>query len=396
MSLDNVKNIVLVQRALFLVRTLFIANALQILSGKGGVGKSSITTQLALSLSLAGHSVGILDIDLTGPSIPRLLGIEASKVKQAPGGWLPVEVHGFQILPPAPPTTYPSPAPTTAPNDASTKTEPSDSAPSTNGYADQQPTQIGSLHAMSLAFLLASRSSAIVWRGPKKTAMVRQFLTSVLWGPTDYLLIDTPPGTSDEHISLVETLLKDVVAPLSSTTNGSSSRPQLAGAVVVTTPQAVAISDVRKELNFCGKTGVKVLGVVENMSGYVCECCGVATNLFSKGGGEVMAREFGVGFLGSVPLDSQWGVLVEEGARPKYGGVVKDGVEEGADGTVAGAEDADDEGAERSTGQREREEGLLVDKYRSCSLYPVFEGIAKQVVNTIQSGTAVNVGQVAS
>ncbi|MCJ1377739.1 cytosolic Fe-S cluster assembly factor cfd1 [Xylographa soralifera] len=378
MSLDNVKNIVL------------------ILSGKGGVGKSSITTQLALSLSLAGHSVGILDIDLTGPSIPRLLGIEASKVKQAPGGWLPVEVHPSQILPPAPPTTYPSPISATATNGANTNIKTNNSGSSTNGHADHQPIQIGSLHAMSLAFLLASRSSAIVWRGPKKTAMVRQFLTSVLWGPTDYLLIDTPPGTSDEHISLVETLLKDVTAPFSSTTNRALPRPQLAGAVIVTTPQAVAISDVRKELNFCGKTGVKVLGVVENMSGYVCECCGVATNLFSKGGGEVMAREFGVGFLGGVPLDSQWGALVEEGVRPKYGDVVKDGVKEDTYGSVPGAEEDDDEEAEMSTGQREREEGLLVDKYRSCSLYPVFEGIAKQVVDTVQSGTAVSVGQIVS
>ncbi|MCJ1287626.1 cytosolic Fe-S cluster assembly factor cfd1 [Xylographa opegraphella] len=374
MSLDNVKNIVLV------------------LSGKGGVGKSSITTQLALSLSLAGHSVGILDIDLTGPSIPRLLGIEASKVKQAPGGWLPVEVHPSQILPPAPPTTYPSPISGTATNGADSKVQPSDAVPSTNGHADHNPTQVGSLHAMSLAFLLASRSSAIVWRGPKKTAMVRQFLSSVLWGPTDYLLIDTPPGTSDEHISLVETLLKDVAAPISSTKNGDSPRPQLAGAVIVTTPQAVAISDVRKELNFCGKTGVKVLGVVENMSGYVCECCGVATNLFSKGGGEVMAREFGVGFLGGVPLDSQWGTLVEEGARPKYGGVVKDGTGEDTDASVADEEQDGDAEAELSTEKRAREEGLLVDKYRSCSLCPVFEGIAKQVVDTVQAGTAVSVG----
>ncbi|MCJ1398877.1 cytosolic Fe-S cluster assembly factor cfd1 [Xylographa trunciseda] len=376
MSLDNVKNIVL------------------ILSGKGGVGKSSITTQLALSLSLAGHSVGILDVDLTGPSIPRLLGIEAAKVKQAPGGWLPVEVHPSQILSAAPPTTYPSSAPITTTNGSDLSAELLTSAPPTNGHADLQSKPIGSLHAMSLAFLLTSRSSAIVWRGPKKTAMVRQFLTSVLWGPTDYLLIDTPPGTSDEHISLVETLLKDVTAPTPSTSNGASSRSQLAGAVIVTTPQAVAISDVRKELNFCGKTGVKVLGVVENMSGYVCECCGVASNLFSKGGGEVMAREFGVGFLGGVPLDSQWGVLVEEGIRPKYGSVIKDGVGEDGNDSAANEEEDDDGAAELSTSQREKDEGLLVDKYRSCSLCPIFEGIAKQVVDTVQNGTAVSVRQV--
>ncbi|MCJ1475807.1 cytosolic Fe-S cluster assembly factor cfd1 [Lambiella insularis] len=383
MSLENVKNIVL------------------ILSGKGGVGKSSITTQLALSLCLAGHSVGILDIDLTGPSIPRLLGIEAAKVKQAPGGWLPVEVHASQILPPAPPSTIPQPTaatPTNGPTTNNTTTNgptSSDSpiaVPPTSDDADPPPPQIGSLHAMSLAFLLTTRSAAIVWRGPKKTAMVRQFLTSVLWPPTDYLLIDTPPGTSDEHISLVETLLKDVAAP--------AAKARLAGAVVVTTPQAVAVSDVKKELNFCAKTGVRVLGVVENMSGYVCECCGVAANLFSKGGGELMAREFGVPFLGGVPLDGQWGVLVEEGRRPRYGGVVKDGGEADEDDRDAeedGTRDVGEEhgdvinGEEPGTGKEDRDEGILVDRYRSCSLCPVFEGIARAVVDTVRSGSAVSV-----
>ncbi|KAA6413518.1 MAG: cytosolic Fe-S cluster assembling factor cfd1 [Lasallia pustulata] len=172
MSLDNVKHIILV------------------LSGKGGVGKSSTTTQLALSLSLAGHPVGILDTDLTGPSIPRLLNLEAATITQAPAAGGP----------------------------------PSD--------------------------------EAVVWRGPKKTAMVRQFLSAVLWPPLDYLLIDTPPGTSDEHIALAEALLREA---------GGAAR--VGGAVVVTTPQAVAVSDVRKEMNFCGKVGVRVVGVVENMSG---------------------------------------------------------------------------------------------------------------------------------
>lgn len=280
-----------------------------ILSGKGGVGKSSITTQLALSLTLAGHNVGILDIDLTGPSIPRFLGIEDEKIKQIPGGWQPVLVHKGQDLP------------TTA---------------GSEGVGQQR---IGSLHTLSLAFLLSSRSSAIVWRGPKKTAMIRQFLTDVLWPELDFLLIDTPPGTSDEHISVVETLLKTVSAPtLHPSGSGPSgpSGPALAGAVLVTTPQAISISDVRKEINFCAKTRVPVIGVVENMSGYVCPCCGVVTNLFSKGGGEVMAREFGVGFLGGVPVDPLWGRLVEEGRRPVY--LEGPGPEEGE-----GEEEEDDE-----------------------------------------------------
>ncbi|MCJ1238792.1 cytosolic Fe-S cluster assembly factor cfd1 [Varicellaria rhodocarpa] len=375
MSLDKVKNIVLV------------------LSGKGGVGKSSITTQLALSLSLAGCSVGILDIDLTGPSIPRLLGIESAKVKQAPGGWLPVEVHQSQVLQPVPvPTPTSKSTEATSTDGVSNGVPPSSingnaTSPSrpTNGTSDPQSTPIGSLHAMSLAFLLTTRSSAIVWRGPKKTAMVRQFLDSVLWPPLDYLLIDTPPGTSDEHISLVETLLK-TVSP-DNAPSATRSGPHLAGAVIVTTPQAVAISDVRKEINFCGKVGVKVIGVVENMSGYVCECCGVGTNLFSKGGGEIMSREFGVKFLGSVPLDGQWGVLIEEGRRPRYGIT---SVPTEARGNEE--DHRDEEETEKGENDKEnREEGLLIDRYRSCSLCLVFEGIAKQVIDTVTNGTSVSV-----
>jgi len=345
MSLDNVKHIILV------------------LSGKGGVGKSSVTTQLALSLSLAGRSVGILDIDLTGPSIPRLLGLESAKIKQAPGGWLPCEVHKEQILPPLPTPLHLSESQNSTSNGAST-------IGPTHGEAQTVSEQtIGSLHAISLALLLPSRSSAIVWRGPKKTAMVRQFLTDVLWPPTSYLLIDTPPGTSDEHISLAETLLSKALPG------------QLAGAVIVTTPQAVAVLDVRKEVNFCSKVGIKVLGVVENMSGGVCECCGEGVNLFGSGGGEVMAGEFGLRFLGRVPVDGQWGILVEEGRRPVYreGGVEnnwEDGEGEGEEEGGGGVEEDD---------RVRREKGLLVDKYRSCALSGIFEGIANQLVEIVES-----------
>jgi len=236
---------------------------------------------------------------------------------------------------------------------------------------------------MSLGFLLPNRSSAVVWRGPKKTAMVRQFLTDVLWPPIDYLLIDTPPGTSDEHISLAEQLLK--VASSTSATDANVTgahargKPHLAGAVVVTTPQAVATSDVRKELNFCAKVGIRVLGVVENMSGYVCECCGVSTNLFGKGGGEVMSADFGVKFLGGVPIDTQWGVLVEEGKRLTYGGVAK------AEDVENGSENGDKEGM---AAEGEKEPGLLVDKYRNCSLSGLFEGITKEVVQIVGEGHA--------
>jgi Mrp family chromosome partitioning ATPase len=321
MPLDNIRNIVLV------------------LSGKGGVGKSSVTTQLALTLSLQGHSVGVLDIDLTGPSIPRFFGIEEQKVRQAPGGWIPVPVHEAQTLP-------------VARNGANG-----------NGDATKAGTHIEELSCMSLGFILPNRNDAVIWRGPKKTAMVRQFLTDVLWPPLNYLLIDTPPGTSDEHISLLETLLKSTSAP-------TAPPNQLAGAVVVTTPQAISISDVKKELNFCKKTGIRVLGVVENMAGFVCPNCSECTNVFSKGGGEVMAREFEVGFLGSVAVDPMFVRLIEEGVRPVY---PKGTVVEGK--TMV-------EGDAHGDGDKA---GLLVDKYRDCSLAPLFDGIVRRLVEDIRS-----------
>ncbi|CAG9983527.1 unnamed protein product [Clonostachys byssicola] len=298
MGLQNVKHIVLV------------------LSGKGGVGKSSVTTQLALSLSLAGHSVGILDVDLTGPSIPRMLSIEASKVTQVPGGWAPVLVHEAN-----------------------------------------EEKGVGSLHAMSLGFLLPKRGDAVVWRGPKKTAMIRQFLSDALWAPTDYLLIDTPPGTSDEHISLAETLQRDALPG------------QVAGAVVVTTPQAVATADVRKELNFCTKTGLRVLGVVENMSGFVCPHCSECTDIFQSGGGKKMADEFRVPFLGSVPIDAQFVALIEEGIRPTY-----------PEGTVVNGRDIS------NGGQAGSKDGSLAEKYKDCLLFHLFQGITEQVVQAVQAG----------
>ncbi|KAK0720212.1 P-loop containing nucleoside triphosphate hydrolase protein [Lasiosphaeris hirsuta] len=302
MSLSKIKHIVLV------------------LSGKGGVGKSSVTTQLALSLSLAGHSVGVLDVDLTGPSIPRMFGIEDAKVTQAPGGWLPITVHD----------------------------------------ADQT-TGIGSLRVMSLGFLLPRRGDAVVWRGPKKTAMVRQFLSDVFWDELDFLLIDTPPGTSDEHISLAETLLQ------------KARQDQLAGAVVVTTPQAVATADVRKELNFCTKTGIKVIGVIENMSGFICPNCSECTNIFMSGGGEVMANDFGVRFLGRVPIDPQFLVLIETGETPRY----PEGTEVNGQDISTPAQEPDADGTVKKT-------ALLVYKYQDCSLASIFKSMTAEVISAAQ------------
>ena len=229
--------------------------------------------------------------------------------------------------------------------------------------------------------------------------MVRQFLSDVLWPQLDYLLIDTPPGTSDEHISVIETLLQKVHnPPTSSATSGIGAGsgekiyPCLAGAVIVTTPQAVAVADVKKEVNFCAKTGVRVVGVVENMSGYVCPCCGVASNIFSKGGGEVMAAEFEVPFLGGVPIDPLWGQLVEEGVRPIYGGdnLNEEEGKEDIEAVGVGAKEGGNT-EERIKDERPRDEALLVDKYRSCSLYPVFDGITRKVLEVVDSGSAVRV-----
>lgn len=281
-----------------------------------------MTTQLALSLSLAGHSVGILDIDLTGPSIPRLFGIESSRVQQAPGGWVPVPVHSAS-----------------------------------------PEAGIGALSCMSLGFLLRERGDAVVWRGPKKTAMVRQFLSDVLWGEIDYLLIDTPPGTSDEHISLAETLLKTAYPG------------QVAGAVVVTTPQAVATADVKKELNFCKKTGIYVIGVVENMSGFVCPNCSECTDIFSRGGGEAMAIEFEVGFLGRIPIDPQFVMLLEAGRTPVY-----------PVGTVVNGENfGPRENGNASTFADIKDPEALAKKYRECSLSRFFGDITRKVIGVAEA-----------
>ena len=339
-----------------------VSNIIVVLSGKGGVGKSSVTTQLALTLSLQGHKVGVLDVDLTGPSIPRFFGVEEAKVKQAPGGWIPVDVHQTQVLPRRQHGGLKS-------MESSSGNVPAKGEEQEMEEQAETGQKIGALMCMSLGFLLRDRGDAVIWRGPKKTAMVRQFLTDVLWPRLDYLLIDTPPGTSDEHISLLETLLKNT----SSAAPSSSDLPYLAGAVVVTTPQAISISDVKKELNFCRKTSIRVLGVVENMAGFVCPNCSECTNVFSKGGGEVMAKEFEVPFLGSVPIDPAFVMLVEEGIRPRYSQGTK--VE---DKEIVPVEQIN--GGEEDRGK----EGLFVDKYRDCSLYPLFDGFVTRLLTSIK------------
>lgn len=220
-----------------------IRHKILVLSGKGGVGKSTVASQLALTLRSAGYKVGLLDVDLCGPSIPTILGLVGSSMVQSSGGWVPVYVGGD----------------------------------------DRNPK----MAVMSIGFLLEAKDAPVIWRGPKKTSLIRQFLEEVVWGDLDFLVIDTPPGTSDENISVCEQL--------------SQHSPD--GAVIVTTPQNVSTDDVRKEITFCKQVNLPILGIIENMSGFVCPCCGEQYNIFSKGGGEALAQQLALPFIGRIPLD---------------------------------------------------------------------------------------------
>lgn len=224
-----------------------------ILSGKGGVGKSTFSSQLSWAFAQDPEKqIGLMDIDICGPSIPKIMGLEGEQVHQSGMGWSPVYVGDDN-----------------------------------------------NLAVMSVGFLLNSPDEAIIWRGPKKNGLIKQFLRDVNWGDLDYLLIDTPPGTSDEHISIAQYL---------KATN-------LDGAVIVTTPQEVALADVRKEINFCRKVGIPVIGIVENMSGFVCPNCKSETKIFSPttGGAEKLAQEMGLTLLGKVPIDPLLARSCDEG-----------------------------------------------------------------------------------
>ena len=217
------------QRQALARRMCQIRYKLLVLSGKGGVGKSTVAANLATALAQTGKRVGLLDIDVHGPSIPRMMGIETAQVRGTGEELLPVKVSD-------------------------------------------------NLAVMSIGFLLPDRRQAVIWRGPRKHGLIRQFLTDVAWGPLDYLVVDSPPGTGDEPMSIAQLV-------------GSS-----AGAIIVTTPQEVAISDVRRCVTFCGEVSLPVVGILENMSGLVCPKCGERIDLFKRGGGVRWRRRWASDF----------------------------------------------------------------------------------------------------
>jgi len=214
-----------------------IGRTLMVLSGKGGVGKSTVAVNLALSLAAQGQRVGLLDVDIHGPSIPKMLGLNGQKLGVSEGNEIiPMEYYG-------------------------------------------------KLHVVSMGLLIEHDDQPIVWRGPLKYNVIKEFLQNVTWGNLDYLVIDAPPGTGDEPLSIGQ-LIKE-----------------RASAVIVTTPQQVATIDVAKCITFCNQLGLPVAGIIENMSGFICPHCGKEVDIFSKGGGKELAERMKVPFLGAVPLD---------------------------------------------------------------------------------------------
>jgi Mrp family chromosome partitioning ATPase len=227
-------------------RLSLIRHRIMVMSGKGGVGKSSVTVSLAATLASAGQRVGILDADIHGPNIPRMLGLDRFRLEGAEEGLRPVGGH---------------------PN----------------------------LKVVSMALLSQDADAPIVWRGPVKHNLIKKFAAHVAWGELDFLLVDLPPGTGDEPLSVARVL------------------ERVDGAIVVTTPQEVALLDSRKAVAFSRRMKIPVLGIVENMSGLACPHCGGEIDLFKVGGGEKAARELSVPFLGRVPIDPQMVEMCDSG-----------------------------------------------------------------------------------
>jgi ATP-binding protein involved in chromosome partitioning len=222
-----------------------IKHKLLVMSGKGGVGKSSLAVNLAVGLSIKGYRVGLMDVDLHGPSIPRMLGLNGRPPIQQNAGIYPVPVNE-------------------------------------------------NLKVISVEVLMPDKDSPTIWRGPLKIGVIRQFIADVIWGDLDFLIIDSPPGTGDEPLTVAQTI------------------PD-AQAVIVTTPQEISLADVRKSINFCHEVNMPIMGLVENMSGYICAHCGQESAIFKKDGGKRTAISMGVPFLGSIPFDMHLMEMTDQG-----------------------------------------------------------------------------------
>ena len=223
-----------------------IKNKIIVMSGKGGVGKTSTSVNLAIALASAGHKVGIMDVDLHGPDVPRMLGIQGTPELTLNNKLSPLK------------------------------------------YSEN-------LKAISIESFIPSKDDAIIWRGPLKYAAIRQFIGDVDWGELDFLVIDSPPGTGDEPLTVAQ-IISD------------------AKAIIVTTPQEIALADVRKSINFCKTLKMEIFGLIENMSSLSCPHCGQMINLFGSGGGERTARETGIRFLGNIPFDPKVVACGDSGA----------------------------------------------------------------------------------
>lgn len=226
-----------------------VKHVILVLSGKGGVGKSTVAANLSMSLSNHGYNTGLVDLDIHGPNIPKMLGIEDKRLASYDGEHI-------------------------------------------------EPVRLtGTLGVVSMAFLLPEKSTPVIWRGPMKMTAIKQFLEDVNWGELDYLVVDLPPGTGDEALTIAQLA------------------PNIAGAIIVTTPQEVAILDSSKAVKFIEKIGLNVLGIIENMSGMVCPHCGEQIDLFGMGGGKKAAEDLNVPYLGNIPIDPEMRKAGDEG-RP--------------------------------------------------------------------------------
>ena len=222
-----------------------IKNRLLVFSGKGGVGKSTVAANLALAFAKLGKKVGLLDIDIHGPNLAKMLGVEDKRLETSTDGIKPVEVNK-------------------------------------------------NLGLVSMSFLLEDPDLPVIWRGPMKMKAIKQFLGDVTWGDLDWLIIDSPPGTGDEPLSIAQLI------PAS-------------GALIVTTPQEVSLMDSRKATAFARKLNLNIAGIIENMSGLTCPHCGKNIDLFKQGGGEKAAAELGIPFLGKIPINPDIVTLGDEG-----------------------------------------------------------------------------------